>query len=135
MANKKRKYTPEGNMPIRDSLLPEFDQEMSKTRTVLERCPEEKFGWRPHPKSFSMGDLAAHIANMPGWAVETIRKDEFDLAPPGAPPLKEEPITSQADLLARFDKNVVAARAALATVTDEDLVKNWTLLSGGKPIF
>ena len=73
-------------MKIADALLPEFDQEMAKTRTVLERCPEEKFGWKPHVKSFSMGGLATHITNMCGWAVDTIAKDSFDVAPPGAPP-------------------------------------------------
>ena len=55
-------------MTISDALLPEFDQEMALTRTTLERCPEEKFGWKPHVKSFSMAALATHITNMCGWA-------------------------------------------------------------------
>ena len=122
-------------MRISDSLLPELDQEMAKTRTVLERCPEDKFGWKPHPKSWNMGTLASHIANMPGWAVDTIRKDLFDLAPPGAPPYQEEPVTSSKQLLERFDRNIAAARAALAGAADEDLMKPWTLLSGGQVIF
>lgn len=120
---------------IRDALLPEFDQEMASTRKVLERCPEDRFGWKPHPKSFTMGALATHISNMVGWTVDTIEKDSFDVAPPGAPPYKEEPVTSRAELLAKFDKNVTAARAALSGVSDEQLAKSWSLLSGGQTLF
>ncbi len=120
---------------IRDALLPEFDQEMANTRKVLERCPEDKFGWKPHPKSFSMGGLATHIVNMAGWTVETIGKDSFDVAPVGAPPYKEEPFTSSAALLAAFDKNVIAARAALAGGSDEQYGQTWSLLAGGQALF
>src|ERR1017187_1110679 len=103
---------------IRDALLPEFDQEMANTRKTLERCPEDKFGWRPHPKSFSMGALATHIANMTGWAVDVIEKDALDIAPPGAPPYTEEPAASRQELLAKFDKNASAARAADAFLSN-----------------
>lgn len=119
---------------IRDALLPEFDQEMANTRKTLERCPEDKYGWKPHPKSFSMGSLATHIANMTGWAVDTIEKDSFDIAPPGAPPYKEEPAASRKDLLALFDKNAAAARTALAGASDEHLAKSWSLLAGGQTL-
>src|SRR5271156_3107414 len=122
-------------MPIADSLLPEFDQEMANTRKVLERCPEDKFGWKPHPKSFSMGSLATHVANLPSWFVETIAKDSLDIAPPGAPPYKEDPATSQKELLEKFDKNVAAGRAALAGATDDRLMQPWSLLAGGHSPF
>jgi uncharacterized damage-inducible protein DinB len=122
-------------MNLRDALLPEFDQEMAKTRTVLERCPEDKYGWKPHPKSFAMGALATHIVNMAGWTVDTMEKNSFDIAPPGAPPYKEEPAGSRQELLARFDKNVTAARAALAGATDERFLAQWSLLSGGQTLF
>ena len=49
-------------MPIVDALLPEFDREMTTTRTVLERVPEDRFAWKPHVKSFSLGELATHVA-------------------------------------------------------------------------
>jgi uncharacterized damage-inducible protein DinB len=120
---------------IRDALLPEFDQEMANTRKTLERCPEDKFGWKPHPKSFSMGALATHIANMTGWTVDVVEKDAFDIAPPGAPPYKEEPAGSRQELLAMFDKSVAGARAALAGASDEDLAKTWSLLAGGQVLF
>ncbi|MGA2741176.1 MAG: DinB family protein [Bryobacteraceae bacterium] len=119
---------------IRDALLPEFDQEMASTRKVLERCPEDKFAWKPHPKSFSMASLATHIANMTGWMVDTIERDSFDVAPPGAPPYKEEPAASRAELLMLFDKNAAAARTALAGAGDEHLAKTWSLLAGGETL-
>jgi hypothetical protein len=101
-------------MTIKDTLLPEFDQEMANTRKTLERVPEDKFTWKPHPKSFSMISLSTHIANMVGWATDTMTKDSFDISPPGAPPYKEEPAVSQKELLDKFDKGVASARAAIA---------------------
>jgi uncharacterized damage-inducible protein DinB len=67
--------------------------------------------------------------------VDTIQKDSFDIAPPGAPPYKEEPLASNKELLEKFDKNVVAARAAIAGSSDEHLLKPWSLLAGGKTLF
>jgi uncharacterized damage-inducible protein DinB len=122
-------------MKITDALLPEFDQEMVNTRKTLERVPDDKLDWKPHPKSFAMGSLATHIVNMLGWTVDTIQKDSFDIAPPGAPPYKEEPVTSNKELLEKFDKNVVAARTAIAGSSDETLLKPWSLLAGGKTLF
>jgi uncharacterized damage-inducible protein DinB len=122
-------------MPIADFLLPEFDQEMAKTRTTLERCPEDKFGWTPHVKSWKMAQLATHIANIPCLAVEAISKDSYDVSPAGAPPHKAEPVRSRKDLLERFDRNVAAARAAVAGTSDDQFMKPWTLLFGGKAIF
>jgi uncharacterized damage-inducible protein DinB len=122
-------------MPISDLLLPEFDQEMANTRKVLERCPEDKFGWKPHQKSFAMGDLATHITSMTGWLVDTLEKDSYDVAPPGKEPYKEVRATTQAELLGRFDKGVAAARKAMAGTSDDHWMKSWSLLSGGKALF
>ncbi len=121
-------------MAISESMLPEFDHEMAGTRKTLERVPEDKFGWKPHEKSFSMGNLAGHLANMPTWTVFTIDTDELDIAPPGAPPYREEPPRSSKELLEKFDKNVAEARAALAAASDEHLLKPWSLLSGGNVV-
>jgi uncharacterized damage-inducible protein DinB len=125
----------EETVMIRDGLLPEFDQEMANTRKVLDRCPEDRYGYKPHPKSFSMGSLATHIVNMTGWTVSTMESDTFDIAPPGAPPYKEQPIAAREELLALFDKNAAAARAAIAGASDEHFMKTWSLLSGGQKIF
>ena len=122
-------------MPLNQSLLPEFDHEMANTRKTLERVPEGKFDWKPHEKSFSMGALATHLATLPSWGVVTIQQDSFDLAPGGDDLPKNEPVKSVKDLLARFDSNVAATRAALAEASDEELLKPWTLLKAGQTIF
>ena len=122
-------------MSINQALLPEFDQEMANTRKTLERVPEDKFAWKPHEKSSSMVSLATHLATLPSWGIITIQKDSFDLAPEGEPPPRNEPAKSVEELLQRFDQSVASTRDALATASDEDLMKPWTLLKGGTTIF
>ncbi len=121
-------------MTISEILLPEFDQEMAQTRRTLERVPDDKFTWKPHPKSFAMGPLAQHIAMMVGWATDVIEKDSFDVAPPGQPPYQPPAITTRAEVLAAFDESVAKVRAALAGASDERLLQPWSLLQGGKPM-
>jgi uncharacterized damage-inducible protein DinB len=72
---------------------------------------------------------------MLGWTVDTMTKDSFDVAPPGAPPYKEEPVKTQKELLEKFDNNVKAARGAIADAGDEQFMKPWSLLNGGTPFF
>lgn len=121
-------------MAISDSLLLEFDREMANTRRTLERVPDDKLSWTPHPKSSSMGALASHIARLPGWGVLTIEDDSFDLAPGGVPARFPE-LGSSRELLETFDKNVADARSALAGATDEVLLAPWTLLSNGQTLW
>ena len=122
-------------MPISEPLLYEFDHEMANTRKMLDRIPDDRLHWRPHAKSWDMVSLATHVATLPSWTVETIQKDSLDIAPPGEPQPRATPASSRADLLARFDKNVTAARQVLAGASDEHLLKQWTLLAGGKEMF
>jgi uncharacterized damage-inducible protein DinB len=118
-------------MSISASLLPEFDLEMANTRKVLERLPDDKFDWKPHDKSGTMGWLANHLANLPTWTVLTIKQDSLDLAPTEGESFKWEGKGSQKDLLAYFDNNVTAAREAIAGASDQELLKPWSLLKGG----
>ena len=122
-------------MKISDALIPELDHETATTRKVLARCPEDKFGWKPHEKSFNMGSLATHIVKMYGWGVDVLELDNFDYAPVGAPPYKEEPYATTEALLAAFDKNIAKLRAALAKAPDESMMKDWSLLAGGQVVF
>jgi uncharacterized damage-inducible protein DinB len=122
-------------MAMIDALLPEFEHEMANTRRVLERVPDDRLDWRPHPKSWTMGALATHLATLPSWTAETMNRTELDLAPVGqpAPPSPVQAKTRE-ELLARFDGHLNSARAALAGVSDAAMLENWTLLSGGKQI-
>ena len=122
------------SMTISQMLLPEFEAEAANTRKTLERVPTDKFGWKPHPKSFAMGALALHVATMTGWATDAIEKDSFDIAPVGGQPQQPPKAETTAELLALYDKGVAAARSALAGATDERMMQPWSLLSGGKPI-
>ena len=122
-------------MAFSDTLLPEFDHEMAGARKTLERVPEDRFEWRPHPKSGAMGWLAGHLANIPEWGTLTIARDELDLAPGGKPMEQQPPPASRADLLAAFDRKAAEARAAIAGASDEELMKPWSLLQNGKALF
>ena len=121
-------------MTLSEGLLPEFDQEMVSTRKTLERVPDSQFGWKPHEKSMTLGRLASHVAESPGWAATTIETDSLDLAPPGAPPFKPVTADTRQEVLAIFEKNIAAARAAIAGASDDHLAKPWSLLMGGKTI-
>ena len=96
---------------IATSLLPEFDHEMKVTRTLLERVPDDRADWKPHPKSYSVGDLATHIANLGYWMILSIRESEIDVDPPGG--LDRPQFGSTVANLERFDRNVTEARQLL----------------------
>jgi uncharacterized damage-inducible protein DinB len=122
-------------MTIGQSLLPEFDQEMQNTRKTLERVPDDKWDWKPHEKSGTVGWLAGHVGTIPDWIAMTINTESLDYAPIDGPAWEAPKITNRKELLAAFDKAAAEARAALSTVSDEDLMKGWTLLAGGQTIF
>ena len=122
-------------MPIREAILPEFDHEMGTTRKTLERVPEANTDWKPHDKSMSIGRLAGHLAELPTLVPLALQRESVDFRPPGAPPRQPNIMSSLKQLLEDFDKNVAAARAAIAQSSDEDLKKIFTLQAGGKTIF
>jgi len=122
-------------MPLSDALLPEFDQEMANTRKTLERLPADKFGFTPHAKSWPLGTLANHLATLPQWASVTIESDSMDVAPEGAPHEQPAAAATTGELLAAFDRNAAAARAAIAGADDARLRGPWSLVAGGKTLF
>ncbi|HEY4133061.1 MAG TPA: DinB family protein [Gemmatimonadaceae bacterium] len=121
-------------MAIADLLLPEFDNETATTRRVLAEVPDDRPDWKPHEKAFTVAHLAQLVSGIPSWTPMIVEDTEFDLAPPGKP--KASPYSNQTieKLLADFDKNVIAARAAIANTSDEDFEVQWTLKSGGNVI-
>lgn len=122
-------------MAIAESLLPEFDHEMATTRALLERVPEDRAAWTPHPRSTGLGALAAHLAQLPGMAAMVIGQDEVDMNPPGGPGYTPPGFTTTAALLELFDANVARSRAAIAGAADEAMGVSWSLKNGGHTIF
>ena len=122
-------------MRISDALLPEYDQEMANTRKMLERVPDDKWGWKPHAKSWTMGQLAAHLMNIPGWIPVTLAADSLDFAPVDGPAYESPTAASNKELLEKFDQTVAAGRASLAGADDGSFMKPWSLLQGGKVLF
>jgi uncharacterized damage-inducible protein DinB len=117
-------------MGFADSFVPEFDQEMATTRKALERVPSDKGAWKPHPKSFALGHLAQLIAGMPGWITNMVTSTELDLSKQAGYSLE-----STETLVARFDKLVAEARAALLAATESDFDVPWSLKQGGHVLF
>ncbi|MGH9377887.1 MAG: DinB family protein [Terriglobia bacterium] len=122
-------------MAIKDAFLPEFDTEMKMTRKCLERVPEEKFGWKPHEKSSTLGKLASHVAQLPSFATMALTTESLDIAPPGGSKRQTLNASARQELLDAFDKNVAEARATIAAASDESLRQPWSLFAGGKTIF
>jgi uncharacterized damage-inducible protein DinB len=122
-------------MSYAETTLPEFDQEMASTRKVLERIPDDKLDWRAHPKCNTIGWNANHLAEIPSWVPLTLTQDELEIAPVGGEPYQSPKLKSRDEILALFDRNVAAARKAIAAVKDEELPKMWSLTRAGKPMF
>src|ERR1700726_293461 len=106
----------EESMSYAETLLPEFDQEMANTRKVLERIPDDKLDWQPHPKSHTIGWNANHVADLPNWLVVTLKTPALDFAPVGGERYPFPKLASRAEILELFDRNVAAARKAITEV-------------------
>jgi len=119
-------------MPINELLLPEFEEEMKKTRAMLERVPFDKADFVPHAKSMPLGKLAPHVAELAGFGVTIMTTPELDFATGGGRP---RPPFDSAGLLKAFDENVVSARAALKNTKDDAWLQPWKLSFQGKSIF
>jgi uncharacterized damage-inducible protein DinB len=124
--------------PAASALLSEFDAEVPATRRVLERIPAEQFAWQPHPRSMSAGQLAQHVAAIPGSVARLTRLDGLDVST--APAVY--PAASGHDaLMATLDQSIVSLRAALAALDDaatsaafrltfhDREIANWTRLT------
>jgi uncharacterized damage-inducible protein DinB len=111
---------------ISQSLLPEFDNEMANTRKSLERVPEDKFSFKPHAKSMALGALATHLSTINHWAEAIVGQDVFDVSTAPRPVEAK----TRAEVLSNFDQNLAMARKAIASCTDAQMVKPWTLKAG-----
>jgi uncharacterized damage-inducible protein DinB len=122
-------------MSIVQSFLPELNHEMATTRRVLEVVPGGEAEWRPHPKSSSLGGLAAHITALTLWGSFVARQSELDLGVPANTALAQIPFTTTAELLDRFDRYVREMRGAVEQLSDTAMGETWTLKNRGATIF
>ena len=121
-------------MSIGESFLPEFEMEMSGTRRALERIPDEKLDWQAHPKSRTIGWVANHLAEIPGWVPGTLTQDVWDINPEGGEPYQSPALTAISQILELFDDGVAAAKKQLAATSDDDFAKLWSLKAGGETL-
>ena len=112
-------------MKLSEMLLAQLEREVASTRKTVERVPEGKADWKPHPKSMPMGYLSSLVATMFGWIATMIEHDHLDLAAGGG-----SSASTGTERLALFDKSVSDARRALSNTTDEHLMKPWQLRMG-----
>ena len=117
-------------MRLIDPILAELDQEAQATRRVLARVPDAHLSWRPHPKSFSLGQLALHVATIPGNVAQLAAVDVL----PEPPQFVQPAATSAAELVPALDASLAQAHQVLDGLDDESMGRTWRLLSGGREL-
>ena len=116
-------------MAIAEALLQELEHEANATRRVLERVPEAHLDWRPHPRSYSLGQLALHVAQIPGGVARLAMQS------PAAPPaFKQERARSTADLLPALHESVGIAKSVLAQANDATMMETWRMVAGDREL-
>ena len=116
-------------MAMADALVQELEQEAQATRRVLERVPDAHLDWRPHEKSWSLGQLALHVAQIPG-AVATL-----SMQSPAAPPeFQQERAARSADLVPALQQSITTAKSILGRTSDATMMETWRLVSGDREL-
>lgn len=116
---------------IIQALLAEFEQEVTSTRKLLDAVPEKDLGYKPSPTSWTMGELAQHIATIYYWYTGTLTHSVYDIAADHLERGSTSDIKATREL---FEKNVELARKALQGITEESLTENWTMQAGGHTV-
>lgn len=113
---------------LKSVALGDLEQELRVTRSLLERVPDDKLDWKPHEKSFSLGSLATHVANLPYWITATLQADFFDLSSVS----HRAPVANGQELMKLFEDTAAEMRAALDAADDAELLRGWELRMGDK---
>ncbi len=109
----------------------EIRNEAATTKRVLERVPADKLAWKPHPKSMSLGQLALHIATIPGGISKLAQVDEFEINPANFAPSSPE---NTLEILSALEASVTAAEQYLAGVSESAASENWRATANGKEV-
>ena len=114
---------------IPQMLLGELEQEAQATRRVLQRVPDDKLSWRPHPRSSSLGQLAMHVAIIPSLGTRVLAPDVFE-----APEVAQPEARTAAELLDTLEESLASARQFLSELTPERAEGMWRLVRGGREL-
>lgn len=112
-------------MAMIDMILGELEQEAQATRRLLERIPENRLSWKPHPRSFSLGQIALHVAELPA-AISTVAAEDVY----AVPTFEQREAGSRAELLEAWEHGLKTARAVLGPMSDQRLADTWRLQDG-----
>src|SRR5581483_1715818 len=123
--------TPKLQEPTLEEMMGEIEREAATTRRVLERVPTDKLGWKPHPKSMTLGQLAIHVATIPMGISRIAQKDDFDINPADMTPPEAQ---SREQIVAALDGAVQAAREYLSGVNETAAKAMWRAKLGGREI-
>ena len=116
-------------MPAVEVFIQELEQEAATTRRVLERVPTDQLEWRPHPKSMSLGQLALHVATVPGTVAGIASQSPFQV-----PEFNQPAATSAAELVPVLEASVDEAKKILSSMDDAALGETWRLLNGEREV-
>ncbi len=111
---------------MKEALLGELGTEAPVTRRVLDRVPEDRLTWKPHPKSMSLGTLALHVATVPGAVAEFLSESVRE-----APNFSAPEAASKMQILESFEQSINAARRQLEAWSDDDLASQWKMTRAG----
>lgn len=120
-------------MPVNTAFVSEYSHEVTLTRKVLARIPDDQFGYKPNESSKALGDLASHLVQVFDWGTAVMKMDSIDLAPVDGPKFEPFIAKSSAELLAKFEESAATFQAALAEATnDAHWFAPWSLLMAGE---
>ncbi len=118
-------------MALIDGLLQELEQEARTTRRVLERVPDDRLTWRPHEKARTLGELALHVARVPGGIAELVASP----SPAQLPQLTDTIPENASELIPALERSIAKARTALGSMSDAELTATWRLMLGERELF
>lgn len=118
-------------MALIDAMLQELEQEARTTRRVLERVPDDQLAWRPHKKARTLGELALHVAIVPGGVAELAAAP----SPAQAPQFTDPSPKSASELIPALEQSIAKAKKLLGGMDDAALVATWRLMQGDRELF
>jgi uncharacterized damage-inducible protein DinB len=121
-------------MSIAQTLLAEFEAQAPLTRKFLERLPEDKLAWKPHEKSMTAGQLAMHIARVPGGVIRAVEQDSMPVPEFRSPSAQPQPTNIQ-EILQVYDDSVRTVRATLPQLSESRMQQNFRFMQGDKEVW